>query len=101
MPINRPDLRTINCPECGGTGKIPDPQANIGSQLVLEREERGVNRKELSQFFMKGNGLSNYSESYITDLERGARPLTWELIEKYRKAIDKAVSARLEVASET
>jgi len=80
------ELKTIKCPHCNGKGELPGTEA--GALLRLEREEKDVNRNQLLEFF-------GYSESYTIDLERGARPLTWELVDKYRTAVVAAVHERL------
>ena len=81
-------LPTTACSECR-SGKVPARTA--GETLRLEREERDVTRVQLA-VYMK------LSESYVSDLEKGARVLSWELVDRYRKAIEKAVKERLEVS---
>ena len=66
------------------------PARNAGEQLRLEREERDVKRVDLAVHI-------RLSESYVADLEKGARVLSWELVDRYRAAIEKAVKERLEV----
>ncbi len=88
--MNR-ELQTVKCPQCKGRGQVPD--TTVGEVLKLEREEAGVNRTELLTHF-------GYSDSYTFDLERGSRPLTWELVDKYRSAIGKAVQERLQAEEE-
>ena len=90
--MKRPPMKKQPCLVCEGSGELPGPEA--GEILRLEREDRGVRRKELLPFF-------GYSDTYTFDLERGARPLTWELVRKYREAIDEAVKARLKESEVT
>jgi transcriptional regulator with XRE-family HTH domain len=84
--MKRSPLPTTNCTACRG-GLVPGPTA--GEVLRREREERDVTRAALIEHF-------GFSESYTIDLERGARPFSWELVDSYRQAIEAAVTARLQ-----
>ncbi len=83
--MRKAQLPTTKCTDCRD-GRVPSRDA--GPFLQREREERGVTRTALVPHF-------GFSESYTIDLEKGARPLTWVLVDKYRDAIEKAVQARL------
>ncbi len=80
-------LPTVKCDACRGG---VTPARNAGTVLQLEREERGVTRTAFVPHF-------GFSESYTIDLEKGSRPLTWVLVDRYRAAIEKAVEERLKV----
>lgn len=86
--MKRPTIPVTRCEVCRN-GDIPGPTA--GEVLRREREERSVTRAALIEHF-------GFSESYTIDLERGARPFSWELVDQYRKAIEAAVQTRLEAA---
>jgi len=92
--VRRPSLPVTPCPTCAGRGEMPG--ANAGEVLRLEREERRVTRTDLLRHFARPDG-GLFSESYTIDLERGARPFTWDLIERYRAAIKAAVDERVSV----
>lgn len=66
------------CEKCGGTGKLPDGQT--GAVLRKERERAHVDIGAVA-------GLMDYSAAYISDLERGNRNWSNELVEKYRRAV--------------
>lgn len=91
--MKRVNIPIVQCLSCGGTGGLPSDKA--GEMLRREREEREVPR------IVKRNpklGLAyhfGFSESYTLDLERGVRPWSWLLIERYRAAIEQAVQERL------
>lgn len=85
--MRKPPIPTTKCEACKD-GLVPGRLA--GETLRREREERHVTRATLAKHF-------GFSESYTIDLERGARPLTWDLVTAYRAAIEKAVKERVEV----
>jgi len=92
--MKRLPLPTVPCPHCID-GEIPGPKA--GEVLRREREERDVPRSNSANPEISLCHHLNLSETYAVALERGERPLTWELVRRYREAIEVAVKARLEV----
>lgn len=89
--MNKPELTYDKCSHCNGKGRIPGE--GTGRLMRVERRGRGVNRPQLLAYFTKPEG-GLYSESYIIDLETDRRPWTHDLVERYRKAIERAVEAR-------
>lgn len=92
--MKRASLPVTACTYCNGQGQIPDT-IPAGEMLRREREERDVPRISKSDPVLGLAFHFGFSESYTLDLERGVRPWSWNLIEKYRNAIEKAVESRL------
>ncbi len=84
-------ITTIPCDHCAGKGKVPGPAT--GAALRIEREEAKVGRTPLLANFKRPDG-GLYSMSYLIDLERDVRPWSHELVDAYRKAIERAVRQR-------
>ncbi len=69
----------ISCPHCSGTGRVLDSAA-IGAAARKRREAAGLTQGEVAA----GMG---YSTSYISQLERGLKHWTPELIAANEAAI--------------
>ena len=74
-------MNTANkpCQQCAGTGKVVD-QAALGESL---RKARAKTRKTLTAVAK----AMDISAPYLSDLERGHRFWSIELIERFKKAI--------------
>lgn len=70
---------TITCPTCLGKGKVPNPD-NIGDVLRKERLKAGVQQKAIAL-------RMDISGGYLSDMEKGRRPMSAQQIEQYREAI--------------
>lgn len=91
--MKRNEIPIVQCLACGGRGATPSDK--VGEILRKEREERDVPRISKTEPSIGLAHNMGLSESYILDLEGGKRPLSWALIDRYREAIERAVSARL------
>ncbi len=70
-------------------GQVPEPGSSYGEALMLRhgrqlrrlRRERGVSLVRLA-------GLAFYSKGYLSKVENGEKPLTWELARACDQALD-------------
>lgn len=72
-------LKTKPCAGCGGTGQVPAD--DVGAILREEREKAGVTGKDIA-------ARMGVSDTFVYDLERGARRLTNELLASYQRAME-------------
>lgn len=72
-------MKLITCPQCGGTGKVPDRRF-VGEELRELRKKAGLTL----QFVANSLGIST---GYLCDLENGNRGWTMERVEKYRETV--------------
>lgn len=68
-----------DCPACGGSGRVLDPR-EIGAHMRNLREKS----KRSLRTIAANMGLS---APYVSDLERGNRSFTEELIARYKEAL--------------
>ena len=67
------------CPNCNGTGKVPDPKVQ-GPMMKQERTDAKATQKQVAE-------RMKLSDNYICDLESGNRRWTDELVSSYRAAL--------------
>lgn len=60
------EIGVIECDHCRGSGSLPNPTAWRGL-----RKQLGLTLKDVA-----ADGL--YSVSYLSELERGRKPMTWQ-----------------------
>lgn len=70
---------TRPCSHCGGTGKELDPRG-VGEQMRSLRGKSGKSLRQVAQAI-------GISAPYLSDLERGNRCFTEELIHLYQGAL--------------
>lgn len=71
-------LKTQACPGCNGVGSVPAD--DVGPVLRSEREKAGIAQEALAD-------AMSLSRTYLSDLERGNRRFTNELLESYQRAL--------------
>lgn len=72
-------LPTRVCSRCSGTGIELDPRA-VGADMRALRERAGKTLRAVAD-------AMNLSAPYISDLERGNRSFTEEMIGRYKEAL--------------
>lgn len=72
-------MKLTKCPTCSGSGKIPDRKAQA-DDLRKQRVRRGVSLR----FVADKLGIS---APYLSDLERGNRAWSDEMIAAFKKAL--------------
>jgi transcriptional regulator with XRE-family HTH domain len=72
-------MKTLDCPKCGGTGKIPD-QKSIGDEMRQLRIHAGISLRSAAS-------KMGFSASYLSDLENGHRNWDEGLVEAFKEAI--------------
>lgn len=70
---------TRPCSHCKGSGRELDPHA-VGWQMRSVREKAGKSLRHVADKL-------GYTAAYISDLERGNRPFTEEMIVRYKAAL--------------
>lgn len=73
-------MRTKNCRRCAGSGKELDNKS-VGREMHQLRNSRG-----LTQTVVAGN--MNFSSAYISQLEKGLRDWSHDLVKAYQKACE-------------
>lgn len=68
-------LQTRPCSHCQGRGTELDPKA-VGEQMKKLRKAANRQLKEMA-------GMLDISAQYLSDLERGNRPFSQELVDRY------------------
>lgn len=68
-------LQTRPCSHCKGSGLELDPKA-VGEQMKKLRKAANRQLKEMA-------GKLDISAQYLSDLERGNRPFSQELVDRY------------------
>ena len=76
------ELKSMPCPHCHGTGLRLDP-IETGRRMRELRKSRNIRMAGIAR-------VLGYSPSYLSDVERGRRPWTLGLVEKYEWAMDEA-----------
>lgn len=72
------------CGKCAGTGWTPSAKVT-GAEMRFLRQQRGV-----SGAWVAAEMMPPVTRAYVSLLERGDAPWTPELVERYRRALDKA-----------
>lgn len=70
--------KTKPCHCCDGTGKEYNNKA-VGTEMIALRAKSGLTQSEVGE-------RMGFAKAYVSDLERGNRNWSSELIEKFRKA---------------
>lgn len=75
----RQPMKTIKCPKCNGTGRVPDDRA-IGLAMRRLRESKEISLRALARRL-------EVSAAYLSDLELGRRHWHENVTEAYRLEI--------------
>ena len=70
-------MRMIECPECFGKGKVPDP-ATVGQELRKMRLSAGLRLKDLAR-------IIGVTSAYLCDIEKGRRAALANILHHYEK----------------
>lgn len=75
----------MSCPECRGTGQVPDPRA-IGTAMRAKRKATGLSLSEVARRL-------DVSAAYVSDLELGHRAWGDAITARYCAALKRKRTA--------
>lgn len=77
---------TVPCPNCKGSGVVPDPKAQ-GREMMKTRKAAGVTLREVAS-------ILELSIGYVSDLEHGRKKWTARRVNFYLAAVETAKQER-------